>query len=150
MDEPIEECKFTKDFEGKEVALTFDKNPEFPGKKSPQSYLSSGKKVLLDKSQIGRPDFEYGIEYLCLIHKEMEKVAFAKIVSKTFEYRVVITVEGLCVVVSQVNNRVERIPQPNIQVATQYLAAKGISKFQVIVHSAHDEAASKGEWVKKP
>ena len=146
MDEPVEECKFTKDFEGKEVALTFDKNPEFPGKKSPQSYLSSGKKVLLDKSQIGRPDFEYGIEYLCLIHKEMEKVAFAKIVSKAFDYRVIIKTDETCIVVSQVNNRPETIMQPNIHSAVKHLVSQGVTKFQVVVRLPTTESKEKG-WM---
>jgi len=145
--EEEKKVEFEKKYEGKTLSLHFTRDKEYPKKKNWVTFLPDGKNVLLDKSQLGKYDVIEGAEYTVLVHKELERVAFVKIISKTFEHRVVVKEDGSCIVVTQ-KNKVERIMKSNIVEAMNYLKQKGVSIFQVILHGVGEKEIGSGntEW----
>lgn len=127
-----------ENFEGKIVQLCFGKDKN-KNKKNWVSFLqgkseSSGKVVLLDKSQLkdGTEVME-GAQYECLIKKELENVAFAKIISKSFEHKLIVKENNDCIIVTQTNQKVERILLKGVTKAFDYFRKNKIDKFEVLL-----------------
>ena len=123
---------FEKQFEGKEIRLRFHPDRD-ASKKNFVSFLPGGKNVLLDKSQKNLPYVECEREYLCLVHKELPKVAFCKILSTVPVNRVIIKEDGSCVVVlSTDKEKTQRQLVPSVLEAMRVFKEYKISKFEVI------------------
>ncbi|MHC1584609.1 MAG: hypothetical protein ACXQTM_08335 [Methanosarcinales archaeon] len=129
--------EFKPEWEGKLIDLKFRRDKDG---KNWISYLhggtqADGKLVLLDKSQLGgKVEVVPGVEYTCLIHKELENVAFAKILERSFLHRLIIKPDGVCIVVLQEEKRhVDRFVLPDVRAAIQFFKDRKILRFEVIL-----------------